>query len=89
MLLNQIVDLRADPADYFAASLGEPQLRASMFEPGVLAGSDQAVDLILERWDPCRVVLVDLPGGVDEGFPVLFREDGTDGDGRATHVVDG
>ena len=81
MLLDQLVDLGADPADDLAAALGQPELRAGMLEPRVLAGRDQAVDLVLERRDPGRVVLVDLPGEVDEGLAVLLGLDRADGDG--------
>ena len=72
MLLHQLVDLGADPADDLAAALGQPQLRAGMLEPRVLARRDQAVDFVLERRHPGGVVLVDLPGEVDEGLAVLL-----------------
>jgi hypothetical protein len=43
------------------------------------------MDLVLERRDPGRIILVDLPGEVDECLLVLFRLDGTDGEGGAAH----
>ena len=61
MLLDQIVDLRADPADDLAAAFGQPQLRAGMLEPRVFARGEQAHDLGLERRHPGGVVAVDAP----------------------------
>ena len=87
MLLDEVVDLRADAADDLAAALGQPELGAGMLEPRVLARRDQAVDLVLERGDPGGVVPVDLPGEVDEGLPVGLGLDGADGDGRAAHAA--
>ena len=72
MLLDEIVDLRADAADDLAAALGQPQLGPGMLEPRVLARSDQAVDLVLERRHPGGIVPVDLPGEIDEGLLVLL-----------------
>ena len=89
MLLHQLVDLRADPADDLAAALRQPELGAGMLEPRVLARRDQAVDLVLERRDPGRVVLVNLPGEVDEGLAVLLGLDGADGDGRCCSWAQG
>jgi hypothetical protein len=82
MLLDEIVDLRADPPDDLAGALGEPELRARMLEPRVLAGGEEAVDLVLERRDPMRIVLVDLPREVDEDLSVLLGRDRADRDGR-------
>ena len=56
-----------------------------MLEPRVLARRDEAVDLVLQRRHPGGVVLVNLPGEVDEGLLVLLGLDGADGDGRAAH----
>ena len=64
-------------------ALGQPQLRAAMPEPGVLLGIDQAVDFVLERRHPGRVVLVDLPREVDECLAVGLGGDRADGDGVA------
>ena len=47
MLLDELVDLRADAAHDFAAALRQPQLGLGMLEPRVLARCDQAVDLVL------------------------------------------
>src|SRR5438067_9077575 len=57
-----------------------------MLEPRVLAGCDEAVDLVFQRRDPGGIVLVDLPREVDEGLLVLLRGDGTDGDAAAAHA---
>src|SRR5205823_5857337 len=57
-----------------------------MLEPRVLAGCDEAVDLVFQRRDPGGIVLVDLPREVDEGLLVLLRGDGADGDGAAAHA---
>src|SRR5436190_1849683 len=46
-----------------------------MLEPGVLPRRDEPVDLVLERRNPGRVVLVGLPGEVDEILPVFFAFD--------------
>src|SRR5213079_2992590 len=85
MLQHQIVDLRADPPDDLAAALGQPQLRARMLEPRVLARGDEPVHFVLQRRDPGGVVLVDLPREVDEGLLVFLGDDRTDGDGVAAH----
>ena len=83
MLLHELVDLRADSADDLAVALGKPELGLGMLEPRVLAGRDEAVDLVLQRRDPVRIVLVNLPCEVDEGLAVLLRCDRADGDGGA------
>ena len=79
MLEHQVVDLGADPADDPAVALGQPQLRLGMLEPGVLLRVDQAVNLVLQRRHPGRIVLVDVPGEVDEGLAVGLGLDGADG----------
>jgi hypothetical protein len=43
------------------------------------------VDLIFERRNPMRVVLVDFPGEVDESFLVLFVADRANGEGAVAH----
>ena len=42
VLLDEIIDLRADAPDDLAAALGQPELRPGMLEPWVLAGGDEA-----------------------------------------------
>src|SRR5215218_9595007 len=85
MLLHQLVDLRADPPDHLPAALGEPELRARMLEPRILAGGDEAVDFVLQRRDPSGVIFVNLPCEVDEGFSVGLGLDRPDRYGRAAH----
>ena len=43
MLEDQLVDLRADPADDRAVAPRQPQCRAAMLEPGVFGLFDQGV----------------------------------------------
>src|SRR5690242_8608253 len=57
-----------------------------MFEPRVLARCDEAVDLVLERWNPVRVVLVDVPGEVDERLLVGLGLNWADVEGRCAHA---
>ena len=45
--LDELVDLRADASDHFVAPLRKPELRPGVLEPGVLARSDEPVDLVL------------------------------------------
>ena len=60
-----------------------------MFEPRILAWRDEAVDLVLEGRDPRRVVLVDLPGEVDEALPVFLGFNWADRYGCAAHGATG
>src|SRR4051812_19104893 len=83
MLLDEIVDLGADPPDHLAGALGQPQLGAGMLEPRVLARGDQPVDFVLERRDPRGIALVNLPREVDEGLAVFLGLNRTDGAGAA------
>src|SRR5690348_14740296 len=80
MLLDEIVDLRADTADDFSVPLCEPELRPGVLEPRILARRDKTVDFLLERRDPGRIVAVDLPGEVHEGLLIGLGFDGTYGD---------
>jgi hypothetical protein len=86
MLLDEVVDLGADPPDDLAAAFGQPELRSGVLEPRVLARRDEAMDLVLQRWDPGGVVLVDLPGEIDEGLAVLLGLDRADGEGGSVHA---
>src|SRR4051812_3684724 len=85
MLLDKIVDLRADAAHDLAAALGQPQLRPRMLEPRILAWGDQSVDFVLQWRNPGWVVLINLPREIDEGFAVGFGFGRTDGDGSFAH----
>ena len=81
VLLDEIVDLGADPADDLAVALASHSCARACSNQGFLPGSMQAVDLVLQRRDPSGVVLVDLPGEVDEGLRSAFCFDRADGDG--------
>ena len=85
MFEHEVVDLRADAADHVAVAFGEPQLGPGMLEPRVLARCDEAMNLIFERRDPVRIVLVNLPCEVDEGFLVLLGADRANGEGVVAH----
>ena len=83
---DQVVDLGADPPDGLAAALGKPQLCLRMFEPGVLLRVEQAVNLVLQRRDPGRVVLVSLPREIDESLAVGTSRDWADGEDVGAHA---
>ena len=76
--LDELVDLRADPADRLAAARRQPEAGARMFEPRVLAGRDQRMHFALERRHPRRIASVDRPRQVDEGPALLGRLDRAD-----------
>src|SRR5258708_17033842 len=87
MLLDKLVDLRADAPHNLAAAFRQPEFGPGMLEPWVLSWSDQSVDLILEGRHPGGIILVDLPGKVDEGLLVPLGSDRADGKGAAVHKI--
>ncbi len=71
-----MIDMRADPADHLVAAPGEEILMLGMFVERVLAGGQQAIDLVLERRDPGGIVGINGPGQVDECLEVGLAGDG-------------
>jgi len=87
MLLDEIVDLGADPADHLAAR-APPATAAALAcsNHGFLPRCDQAMDLIRQRRNPGWVVTVDAPGEVERRLCGSFLvTDRMDGDWRAAH----
>jgi hypothetical protein len=76
---RQMVDMRGNPADHAAVALGKKELRLGMAEPGVLAGRDEAVNLLLQRRHPIGIARVQAECDLDKGLTIRRSLDGPDG----------
>jgi hypothetical protein len=57
-----------DAAGNSSLNLGEEIGRVTMIEEGVLLLRQQGADILLEGWDPNRVIPMEPVGEIDKGF---------------------
>src|SRR5690606_29937584 len=77
---SERVDMRRDTPYRPPLAAREEELRPAMFEPGIFAGRQKAINLALERRDPRWIAAVEAESEFDELSPVGLCLDRKDGD---------